>query len=235
MRRLGAAPPGRRPAARHRQHAPRLHPADARRPRVRRTGVRDAARRTQLLEQHRVADHLPARGLRADRDAPHASQSRRRRRCAPSPRVDAFAGEHGRLLRDPGEFRRHRAPRPRVRSRRATARVPWTCRPAARRVPTRRPARAPRPACRRPHHAVDGISVRPVSRLDLRASAAGRARLAGAARPSRTAARGRERRQRAGRASRRATRNGPACANSATAIRRARWPGRRTRAAAACW
>ena len=44
-RRLGAPPPGRRPAAGHHHHAARLHPADARRPRVRGAGARDAARR----------------------------------------------------------------------------------------------------------------------------------------------------------------------------------------------
>ena len=118
------------------QHAPRLHPADARRARVRGAGVRHAARRTQLREQRRAADHVPARGLRTDRDAPHASQPGRAWRCATSPRVDAFAGEHGRLLR-----RRWRMPPTRARlgieceadGRRA--RRASTCPPAARRAP----------------------------------------------------------------------------------------------------
>ena len=47
--------------------------------------------------------------------------------------------------------------------------------------------------------------------------------------------RGRERRQRSGGACAAVTRNGPACASSATAIRRARSRGRRTHAAADCW
>ncbi len=85
--------------------------------------------------------------------------------------VDAFVGEHGRLLLTLENAADTRAPRPRLRGRRQRARRRGRAgtRHGARRC--RAVARAPRPPGRGSHQAVHGISVRPVSRLDVRAPA----------------------------------------------------------------
>ena len=94
---------------------------------------------------------------------------------------------------------------------------------------------AARPPDGRPHQTIHRVSVRPVSRLDLRAPA----RLACSPGPCRADDAKRRPRPRAAAApppcTASATRNGRDCANFAAATRRARWPGVPTRAAAACW
>ncbi len=201
-RRLGPTPPGRGPAARHHRHAARVHPADARRPRLRGAGVRHAAGGPQLLEQHRAVAHVPAGGLRPDRDASHASQSGRRDRCVPSPASTPSSANTGTCC-----SRWKMPPTPpasasTARSRGARA-LPWTFLRAV--APRRCVAvtAAARPPDGRSHQAVHRLSVRTVSRLDLRPPARLVARLARAARPTRSATRDRERRQRHRGASRR--------------------------------
>ena len=159
---------------------------------------------SQLLEQRRAADHLPARGLRHDRDASHASQPGAASRVRAVASVDAFVGEHGRLLLTLENSADTARLGIECEVAGSDARAPSTCRPAARRAPMSR--------CRSRGAAastVDRIKLstafpfglfRAWTYVHLRRR---RARLARAARPARAAARGRERRQRAGRASRR--------------------------------
>ena len=139
--------------------------------------------------------------------------------------------------RDAGEFRRHRAHRARMcvagdAERGARGRAGRRHR-ARRHAPSRCARRGRLPIER--ITAVHGVSVRPVPRLDLRARASCRCS------PGRCRAAGANRRPRPPAAAVRspciasATRNGRACANFATATRRARWRGPRMRAAAACW
>ena len=149
--------------------------------------------------------------------------------------VDAFVGEHGRLLVT-------------LENSADTARLGLECEVAGRRARgrgcagRRHGARRCRLSLeRRGRLAVDritlstSISVRPVPRLDLRAPARpacspGRCRAAVARRRPRPRVAAMRRPCIAS-----AMKNGRACANSAAAIRRARWPGARMRAAAACW
>ncbi len=197
------ASPGRRSAAGHPDLAAGLHPADARRIRVRGTAAGDAARGTQLLEQHGDADHLPAGRIRADRDAPvppqsgrHRGPQHRHRRCVRR-RTRAPAA-------DAGEYRRLVAHRPRMRHGRLAIACSSMCRPdASARADVAIPLAASRPLSDRARQTIYCVSLRPVPCLDLDPRAAGRARLAGAARPPRATAAGRERRQRSVRGARR--------------------------------
>ena len=149
--------------------------------------------------------------------------------------VDAFAGEHARLLltlENTADSVRIGLECATDDSERVLIDVPPD---ASARADVAIPLERARPFSDRAGQAIHGVSLRPVPRLDLDPRAAGRARLAGAARPPRTAAA----RPRAAAVLRpwcaAGTRNGPACAHSAMAIHRARWRGRRTPAGADCW
>ena len=147
--------------------------------------IRDAARGSQLLEQHRADDHLPARGLRSHCDAPDASQPGRASCCATSPPSTRFAGEHGQLLAHGGE---NSADTPRIGIDCEADRSPQCRASMCRRAAKVRADLAL--AVRRNSGRVridriqlsDGVSVRTVSRLDVCALRRRAGRVARAAR-----------------------------------------------------